>query len=95
MAHTEQYIKRTPEEDRRVIEETIEKTLDEISLEDLRHKKRLESGACYVRDLAWMWDLSTDAIRDRLNAADVEPISRGGRAHLYDVEEAIKAIRRF
>jgi hypothetical protein len=95
MAHTERYIKRTPEEDRRVIEETIEKTLDEVSLEDLRHKKRLESGTCYVRDLAWMWDLSTDAIRDRLDAGGVEPVSRGGRAHLYDVEEATEAIRKF
>ena len=81
----------------KLCEKVARETADRIQgdVEALRHKMRIESGICYVRDLAWGWGLSSDAIRDRLKSAGVEPTSTGGRAHLYDVEEATEAIQNY
>jgi len=86
---------RTPQQDRELVQRAVQKALDEVDLNALRHKMRIETGTCYVRDLAWAWDLSPDAILDRLKAAGVEPVSKSSNAHLYDVEEATQAIQSY
>jgi hypothetical protein len=77
------------------LQHAMERALEEVDVDALRHTQRLETGTCYTQDLAWMWDLSKDAILDRLEAAGVEPTSTGGRRHLWDVDEAVTAIQEY
>ncbi|PQJ26756.1 hypothetical protein BSZ35_19095 [Salinibacter sp. 10B] len=92
MAETVTYIARTEEEDRRFIQQVVKEMLENIELADLRHKMRLETGTCYARDLAWLWDLSVSRMRDRLRESDVQPVSTEGKSKLWDVDEANAAI---
>jgi len=93
--HETTYIVRTEEEDRRFAREVVRQFAEknELTVESLKQRMRLESGTCYLRDLAWLWDKSKATIKRRLEQAGVQPTSTEGKEHLWDVREANQAIQ--